>query len=156
MIRIASVPVPDVPGDRGGPVFREPWHAEVFSLAVALNRQGVFTWSEWVEVFSTTVEDIHRETSANVESVYYQGWLNALERLVARKNLVSVEEMTRRKEEWRRAYLRTPHGQPVELKEGPSLAKPHGYDRSARPEPIAVSPSRTAGAAKFSFGGSPA
>jgi nitrile hydratase accessory protein len=119
MTEIASVPVPDMPGDKGGPIFLEPWHAEVFSLAVALNRQGAFTWSEWVEVFSRTAEDIPAENEANAESGYYRRWLVALESLIARKNLVSVEEMAQRKEEWRRAYLRTPHGQAVELKEGP-------------------------------------
>lgn len=33
----------NIPGGQTEPVFLEPWHAEIFSLAVALNRKGVFT-----------------------------------------------------------------------------------------------------------------
>ena len=28
-------------------MFAEPWQAQAFALAVALNERGVFTWSEW-------------------------------------------------------------------------------------------------------------
>ena len=35
-----------------GPAFAEPWMAQVFACAVHLSQQGLFTWNEWVEVFS--------------------------------------------------------------------------------------------------------
>jgi len=107
--------MPGMPGGEGGPVFLEPWQAEAFALAVALNRQGVFTWSEWVEVFSGTLRDVPAQSGESVEAAYYRRWLIALETLAARKHLVSATEMVERKEAWRRAYLRTPHGHPVEL-----------------------------------------
>ncbi|HEX9869629.1 MAG TPA: hypothetical protein VGC99_13750 [Candidatus Tectomicrobia bacterium] len=46
---------------------------------------------------------------------YYQHWLNALERFCIEEGLVGREDMRQRLEAWRRAFLHTPHGQPVEL-----------------------------------------
>jgi hypothetical protein len=48
-------------------------------------------------------------------SLYYEHWLLALERLIAAKQVLSASELDRRKSAWTRAYLSTPHGQPVEL-----------------------------------------
>jgi hypothetical protein len=41
--------------------------------------------------------------------------LNALERLVLEKSIATPEALAARKEAWRAAYARTPHGQPVLL-----------------------------------------
>jgi nitrile hydratase accessory protein len=144
----------NLPGQQNEPVFLEPWHAEVFSLAVALNRQGVFTWSEWVKVFSAVSDEIPVDRGESAETTYYRRWLAALERLVAYRKLASSEEMAARKQEWHRAYLRTPHGQPVALERGleSNEAQPHRgishahshapRDRAERPEPIAISAAR--------------
>jgi nitrile hydratase accessory protein len=159
-----ALEMPDMPADGEGPVFREPWHAEAFSLAVALHRRGAFTWSEWVEFFSGTLGDgpvEQDETIETIETAYYRRWLGALENLVAGKRLISVEEMARRKEEWRRAYLYTPHGQPVELKQSrgaraceAAAPRQPGEDRAhpvARPAPVAVSVARAGGPTRLSF-----
>ena len=138
----------DIPGNGAGPVFLEPWHAEVFSLAVTLHRQGAFTWSDWAKLSADTLRDVPAGSGESVEAAYYRRWLLALETIVARKSLASVEEMARRKEEWRLAYLRTPHGLPVELKKRPAIephqTHNHSHDRrqASRPAPIAISPSR--------------
>ena len=87
----------NIPGGQTEPVFLEPWHAEVFSLAVALNRKGVFTWSEWVEVFSAALREIPADAGESAAATYYRRWLAALERLVAYRNLASSEEMAARK-----------------------------------------------------------
>jgi len=39
--------LPQLPRDRGGPLFAEPWQAQAFALAVKLSEQGHFTWKEW-------------------------------------------------------------------------------------------------------------
>jgi hypothetical protein len=41
--------VPRLPREDGGPVFREPWEAQAFALAVKLSEQGYFTWKEWAQ-----------------------------------------------------------------------------------------------------------
>jgi nitrile hydratase accessory protein len=107
-----------MPADDNGPVFGEPWHAEAFALAIALHRQGVFDWNEWDEEFSNTLRDMPSEPGESAEAAYYRRWVLALENLVVDKSLASREEMGRRKELWRRAYLNTPHGLPVDLKHG--------------------------------------
>jgi hypothetical protein len=38
-----------------------------------------------------------------------------LERICAEKQLIGHEDLSRRQQEWRRAYLNTPHGQPIDL-----------------------------------------
>jgi nitrile hydratase accessory protein len=145
MIENEGLQGPDMPGDADGPVFLEPWHAEAFSLAVALHRQGAFSWSEWVEHFSTTLRDVPAAPGETVEAAYYRRWLLALETISARKRLASAAEMAERKEEWRRAYLQTPHGQPVKLHRARGLVEPHDNHHHAgapHPEPAAVSAAR--------------
>jgi nitrile hydratase accessory protein len=99
--------------DEQGPVFHEPWQAHAFALAVRLSETGGFSWAEWSIFLS---QEIHRAQEQRDPSAgYYGHWLSALERLCVEKGLVNLMDMQRRKEEWRRAYLNTPHGQPVEL-----------------------------------------
>lgn len=127
-----DMPLLDIPGGRIEPVFLEPWHAEIFSLAVALNRKGVFTWSEWVDSFTTAMREVPAEEGEGPETTYYRRWLLALERLAAQRGLSSSEEMARRKEEWRRAYLHTPHGQPIALERGLEVVEPGTTKRPMR------------------------
>ena len=35
------------PAADGAPVFREPWEAHAFAMAVRLHEQGLFTWPQW-------------------------------------------------------------------------------------------------------------
>jgi hypothetical protein len=44
--------------------------------------------------------------------------LAALERVLAENGAVTRAELDEREEQWERAYLRTPHGKPVELAAG--------------------------------------
>jgi hypothetical protein len=43
----ATDAVASIPRDRDGPVFRAPWEAQAFAMAVTLHERGVFTWQEW-------------------------------------------------------------------------------------------------------------
>ena len=45
----ATQEVPSIPHDADGPVFREPWEAQAFALAVALHERGLFSWQEWAD-----------------------------------------------------------------------------------------------------------
>ena len=40
---------PELPPGLDEPVFAEPWQAQAFALAVALNERGLFSWTEWAE-----------------------------------------------------------------------------------------------------------
>ncbi|MFD2206260.1 nitrile hydratase accessory protein [Kiloniella antarctica] len=107
--------IPNLPSDKEGPVFAEPWQAQAFALAVRLCDEGHFTWAEWVETFSKQVKQAQAEGDPDLGDTYYNHWLNVLEKMVIDKSVVSSSDMKIRKEAWRQAYLRTPHGHPVEL-----------------------------------------
>ena len=42
--------LPGQPQDADEPVFRAPWEAQAFAMAVTLHERGLFTWSEWAAV----------------------------------------------------------------------------------------------------------
>ena len=107
--------LPALPRDYDGPVFREPWEAHAFALAVRLSEAGYFDWSEWVTVLSQEIQAAQEQGDPDLGETYYQHWLNALERMCAAKGLISHADMQQRQAAWRRAYRHTPNGQPVEL-----------------------------------------
>jgi nitrile hydratase accessory protein len=92
------------------PVFREPWEAQAFSMAVALHERGVFTWQQWADTLAAVIADPRSSTLP-----YYEQWLAALERLVTERELVDEAELAGRREAWRAAARATPHGQPIVL-----------------------------------------
>jgi nitrile hydratase accessory protein len=117
----AAMPLDQWPAlsrDKDGPVFAEPWEAQAFALAVHLSAAGHFTWSEWAAVLSEEIRVAQDRGDPDLGLSYYRHWLNALERICIEKGLASREAMRRRAEAWRRAYLHTPHGQPVDLSAG--------------------------------------
>jgi nitrile hydratase accessory protein len=107
--------LPALPRDKDGPVFNQPWEARAFALAVRLSEAGWFTWPEWVSILSQEIKAAQERSDPDLGDTYYQHWLNALETICAAKGLVDTEDMDRRKATWRRAYLNTPHGRPIEL-----------------------------------------
>ena len=107
--------VPGIPRDEQGPVFREPWEAQAFAMALALHERGLFTWSEWA---ATLAEEIRRAQAAgdpDTGETYYGHWLATLERLVAEKEVATGATLARYRDAWKRAAGRTPHGRPIEL-----------------------------------------
>lgn len=104
-----------IPRDNEGPVFSEPWQAEAFALAVRLSAEGYFTWDEWASTLSEEITRAQQAGDPDLGDTYYNHWVAALERLCSAKGLVGPDAMSQRKDEWRRAYLNTPHGKPIEL-----------------------------------------
>jgi len=97
------------------PVFAEPWQAHAFALTVKLSETGHFSWSEWSAALAAELAAASRRGETDDGSRYYYHWLAALERLVKAKRLVAQPSLLARKEEWAKAYRRTPHGNPVTL-----------------------------------------
>lgn len=110
--------LPRLPHDEGGPVFREPWEAQAFALAVKLSEQGHFTWKEWAATLAEELKAAADRGEPDDGSHYYEHWLATLERLVTAKGLSDPAALAARKEEWAEAYRHTPHGKPVELATG--------------------------------------
>ncbi|MFN0089434.1 MAG: nitrile hydratase accessory protein [Acidimicrobiales bacterium] len=112
-----------------GPVFSELWEAEVFAAAQLLIDAGLFSGAEWSEALGEAIAAARARGDADLGDTYYEHWLAALESLCRAKGALSAAELDRRAREWRLAYERTPHGQPVELAAGQGLE-----GRSPQPE----------------------
>jgi nitrile hydratase accessory protein len=111
-----NVPLlPSLPHDAEGPVFREPWEAQAFALAVQLQEQGLFTWDEWAQALGAEIAAAQSSGGADLGDAYYRHWLTALERLVVAKGAASKDRLDETKEAWDRAAKSTPHGQPIVL-----------------------------------------
>lgn len=111
----ATTAVPGIPRDDEGPVFREPWEAQAFAMAVVLHGRGVFTWVEWAATLAAEIKRAQAAGDPDTGETYYRHWLATLERLVAEKGVTSEDALQRYRSAWDHAADRTPHGQPIEL-----------------------------------------
>jgi nitrile hydratase accessory protein len=115
-IRRAAEAIPGIPRDADGPVFREPWEAQAFAIALSLETRGVFTWGEWAETLGAEIKAAQRAGDPDTGATYYHHWLAALERLVTAKGVTDRAMLARYHDAWDRAADRTPHGAPIELR----------------------------------------
>jgi len=139
--------------DSDAPTFREPWQAKAFAMVVLLHRQGRFEWDEWVQVLGAEIAACPQQPGEDPDAAYHRQFLAALERIVAALGIANPGDQLRRKEEWRGAYLNTPHGHAVELAAARSAVSNTYYraressgashhDLAPVLRPIAVSPPR--------------
>ena len=116
--RAAMQSVNSIPRDHEGPVFREPWEAQAFAIALSLNERGLFTWKEWAATLGAEIKKAQAAGDPDTGETYYRHWLATLERLVAEKGLTDAGTLGRTRDAWQRACARTPHGTPIELEPG--------------------------------------
>jgi len=107
--------LPSQPEEEGEPVFREPWEAHAFAMAVRLHERGLFTWPQWAAALAEEIARAQAAGDPDTGDTYYRHWLAALERLAAEAGAASADDQARTRKAWRRAAGRTPHGQPIEL-----------------------------------------
>ena len=112
----ATQSVQSIPRNQEGPVFREPWEAEAFAVALSLNERGLFTWTEWATTLGEEIKKAQAAGDPDTGETYYHHWLATLERIVAAKGLADATTLARTREAWQRACERTPHGTPIELR----------------------------------------
>jgi nitrile hydratase accessory protein len=112
----AADSVPGIPCDAEGPVFREPWEAQAFAMALALHERGVFTWSEWAATLASEIRKAQAAGDPDTGETYYRHWLATLERLIADKGVTTEDTLHRYRDAWDHAADRTPHGAPIELR----------------------------------------
>jgi len=114
--RRATDAVASIPRDQDGLVFREPWEAQAFAMALALHERGLFTWPEWAATLADEIKRAQAAGDPDTGETYYRHWLNTLERLVAEKGVTNAATLARYRDAWDHAADRTPHGDPIELK----------------------------------------
>ena len=98
------------------PVFGEPWHAQTLALADLLVKSGAISSARWAETLGAEIQALNADPDDR--ETYYRAVLAALERLLAENGDVTATELEEREHQWERAYLRTPHGKPVDLARG--------------------------------------
>ena len=95
--------------------FDEPWQADLFALTVALSEAGHFGWPEWTERFGAVLKAHGAGRALDGSADYYAAWLETLERLLAETGAAPASEADEVRRAWEKAYLSTPHGQPVRI-----------------------------------------
>jgi nitrile hydratase accessory protein len=114
--RKAADAIPGIPRDANGPVFRAPWEAHAFAMAIALYEKGLFAWSDWSTMLGEEIKKAQAAGDPDTGETYYRHWLATLERMVAEKRATSPQALIEHYQAWERATRRTPHGKPIELK----------------------------------------
>ena len=114
--RRATEAIPSIPCNVEGPVFREPWEAQAFAMAVALRERGLINWNEWAEILGDEIKRAQAAGDPDTGETYYRHWLATLERIVTEKGLADSATLARYRDAWDHAADRTPHGEPIELR----------------------------------------
>ncbi len=98
-------------------VFQNPWHGQLFAITVQMSEKGNFSWKQFVEVFGDSLKK-QRSLSKNLDGSndYFSCWLNALEEILIIKKISDKDTLMLLKEDWTQAYLSTPHGKLVNIK----------------------------------------
>ena len=108
----------------GDPTFDEAWQAQSLAIADTLVNAGVVTATRWAEALGSELKSAARVGAADDADTYYLAVLGAVEKLLHQIEIIGREELDARADEWRQAYLNTPHGKPVELQAAPKCT--HG------------------------------
>ena len=97
--------------------FEMPWHAEAFALAVALNEVGLFRWEDWTRQFGEKLIATRSDQDSALDGAddYYLVWLETLVTIIQSYEAIKPDMLQAVEDQWRAAYLSTPHGQPVRL-----------------------------------------
>jgi nitrile hydratase accessory protein len=91
----AAAALPGIPRDADGPVFREPWEAQAFAMALALHARGLFTWPEWATSLADEIRCAQAAGDPDTGETYYRHWLASLEKLIAAKGVTSADTLHR-------------------------------------------------------------
>ena len=102
----------------GGPFFDEPWQAQALAMADTLVTTGQFSAADWGETLGAELRGTADTGAPDSTETYYCAVVAALEKLLAQSGTANKDEINSRRDQWKRAYLNTPHGQPVDLSAG--------------------------------------
>jgi nitrile hydratase accessory protein len=79
-----------LPRKNGELVFAEPWQGRAFGMAVALHERGLYEWEEFRQ---TLIAEVAAAEERPGPFIYYEVWLATFEALLARKGLVTRDEL---------------------------------------------------------------
>jgi hypothetical protein len=87
-------------------------------MADCLIKSGRISLARWSQAQGAEIAAAETAGETDDADSYFRAALAALERLLAETGDVAAAERVERQRQWERAYLNTPHGQPVELSAG--------------------------------------
>ena len=85
----AAVAVPGMPRDEDGPVFREPWEAHAFAMALALHEARCLHLEGMGGDAGAQIKRAQAAGDPDTGETYYRHWLATLETLVAAKGVAT-------------------------------------------------------------------
>ncbi len=86
-----------LPRKNGELVFEAPWEGRAFGMAVALNENGEYDWSEFQSMLAAEIADAGQSYDS---STYYERWLASLENLLLDKGILEAKELEARTTEY--------------------------------------------------------
>ena len=101
----------------GEAVFDEQWHAQVIALVEVLIAEGKMAPDEWSQSLGAELDRRKTEGAPDTDGHYYEAILIVLEKTLDKAQLAIEADVDGRETDWREAYLSTPHGRPVVLKD---------------------------------------
>jgi nitrile hydratase accessory protein len=100
------------------PLFDEPWQAQALAMADLLVQSGAIGAQDWADRLGAHLKQAAASALADDADAYYGAVLAALEDLLYTSGALEPSQVARFQEQWKRAYLNTPHGSEVELSAG--------------------------------------
>ena len=82
-----------LPRKNGELVFDDAWEGRVFGLATSMHNAHLFEWDEFRD---RLIDEIAAADRQGIESDYYEHWIDAFERLLVDKGMLSRAELTTR------------------------------------------------------------
>ena len=77
--------------------------------------EGKIKAEDWSQTLGAELNRPVTGTAGDTDAIYYSTFLSALEQILDRSQFALQAEVDRREQDWRHAYLNTPHGKPVAL-----------------------------------------
>ncbi|SNT37517.1 hypothetical protein [Antarctobacter heliothermus] len=96
--------------------FTELWHAQVIAVLDLLVKNKQVDPEKWSRALGAELDQRQSDGATDDDANYYDAFLTALGMMLEKSELASRAEVDERESDWRAAYLGTPHGQPVALK----------------------------------------
>lgn len=81
-------------GTDGDHVFAEPWQARAFALALALCERGIFSLRDFQVALIGRINSYEKSRCIAGTGDYYTLWIEALEHLLAEKNMLPRERLS--------------------------------------------------------------
>ncbi len=95
--------------------FISPWQADLFAIAVLLCETGHLDRAELSDAVEQAASSASPENGIAAREECFTAALRTLERALAERGVANRREIDSAQDEWRQAYLETPHGAPIKL-----------------------------------------